>query len=120
MIDLDVIKERYKITRDGFYHVVGVHYVIGEADFNALVAEVHLRAAIAALQASVPPTHPSDYGHEVWAAARHEAVAEERAAVVAWLRGKGNDPTTFMSEAIALTCAASIIERGEHRREGKP
>jgi hypothetical protein len=46
-----------------------------------------------------------------------ERLRGERAAVVAWLRGKGNDPTTFMSEAIALACAASIIERGEHRKE---
>lgn len=53
--------------------------------------------------------------------AYEEGVAEgERratAAVVAWLRGKGNDPSTFMSEAIALTCAASVIECGDHRRE---
>jgi hypothetical protein len=48
------------------------------------------------------------------------AAAVERAAVVAWLRNKGRDPLTFMSEAIALTCAASVIERGEHRREEEP
>ena len=117
MIDLDVIKERYKITRDGFYHVVGVHYVIGEADFNALVAEVHLRAAIAALQASVPPTHPSDYGHEVWAAARHEAVAEERAAVVAWLRERAARRGFTFNCPDELAWCADTIERGEHRRE---
>ena len=126
MIDLDVIKERYKTTSNGVYHVVGVHYVIGEADFNALVAEVeHLRAAIAALQASVPPTHPSDYGHEVWAAARHEAVAEERAAVVAYVRSEANQPHPIEAGERALSPSgrglllfyADRIERGEHRRE---
>jgi len=88
----------------------GGHYLAVRAeDFNALVAEVeHLRAAIAALQASVPPTHPSDYGHEVWAAARHEAVAKERAAVVAYLRRMDR---TF------CYVAALDIAQGEHRRE---
>jgi hypothetical protein len=45
VIDIDEIRSRGKIARDGFYHVVGVHYVVREADFDALVAEVErLRA----------------------------------------------------------------------------
>jgi hypothetical protein len=51
-INLEEIRERSVLTRDGFYHVVGVHYAIREADFNALVAEVeHLRGDRAAVVA---------------------------------------------------------------------
>ena len=51
-------------------------------------AEVErLRDTVASLRASVPPTHPSDYGHEAWAETVRTAVAAERAAVVAWLNG---------------------------------
>ena len=47
------------------------------------------------------------------------AVAEERAAVVAWLRSQRAE---LMSEqrgisAYVVQCAADEIERGEHRRE---
>jgi len=96
--------------------------VAARADMDALVAEVeHLRAAIAALQASVPPTHPSDYGHEVWAAAGHEAVAEERAAVVAHLRERAiHGVGITISIEDACTILADKIERGEHRREEEP
>ena len=60
----------------------------------------------------------TDHRHEIEELRdRLRDAQKERAAVVAWLRGKGNDPTTFMSEAIALTCAASVIERGEHLRD---
>ena len=44
------------------------------------------------------------------------AVAEERAAVVAWLRAA---PTTRMWQQAPMDDAADIIERGEHRREGE-
>ncbi len=30
-LDLDEIRSRGKITRDGFYHVVGAYYVVREA-----------------------------------------------------------------------------------------
>jgi len=41
---------------------------------DGLAAELeHLRATVAALRASVPPSHPSDYGLEVWSAALVEA-----------------------------------------------
>ncbi len=45
-----------------------------------------------------------------------QARAEERAAVVAWLRGLCIDG--FIEEACVL--AADEIERGEHRREEMP
>jgi hypothetical protein len=102
---------------------------------DGLVAEVeHLRATVVALRASVPPTHPAEYGHEVWFAALVEAkkegarsaVAEreaERAAVVAWLREraeairKGEYEPANREGALELT--AISIERGEHRRKEK-
>ena len=50
-----------------------------------------------------------------------DAVAEERAAVVAWLRGgaglRGGEPAEEWDD---LWVAARDIERGEHRREEKP
>jgi hypothetical protein len=90
----------------------GGHYLAVRAeDFNALVAEVErLRAERHLDNADLAQAY--DF-------ARDKATAKERAAVVAWLRNKGRDPSTFMSEAIALTCAASVIERGEHRRKEK-
>ncbi len=46
------------------------------ADRVELHAEIaRLRAAVAALRASAPPEHPSDYGHEVWSAALRDAEA---------------------------------------------
>jgi len=88
---------------------------------RALVAEVeHLRAMVAALRASVPPTRPTDYGHEVWTAALRAALDAERAAVVAWLRELADAPETYVEEAIALREASACISRGEHRREEEP
>ncbi len=93
MIDLDVIKERYKTTSNGVYHVVGVHYVIGEADFNALVAEVeHLRGERAAVVA--------------WL--RDYAVPRKIDPDVLALLPPG---------ATVVSHFADEIERGEHRRE---
>jgi hypothetical protein len=92
-----------------------IHRVIGDK----LVAEIEeLRATVAALRASVPPTHPSDYGHEAWSAALEAARAEvdtERAAVVAWLRE--NEGCVRRVAWEILSAAADHIERGEHRRE---
>jgi hypothetical protein len=95
---------------------------------EAAHAEVeHLRATVAALRASVPPTHPSDYGHEAWSASLVEAKKEgarsavaKRAAVVAYLRS-----VAFLVEfqqtqtlgRLMSDIAADAIERGEHRRE---
>jgi hypothetical protein len=88
---------------------------------GALVAEVErLRGEVSYLRACVPPTRPTDYGHEVWTAALRAEVAAERAAVVAWLdaqlpdidfcEGCGQRGTT-------VDRIADCIERGEHRRE---
>jgi hypothetical protein len=82
------------------------------AEAADVVAEVErLRDTVASLRASVPPTHPSDYGHEVWAETVRTAVAAERAAVVAWLRD--NEDAEYMP----TWQLADKIERGEHRRE---
>jgi hypothetical protein len=72
------------------------------------------RAEASYLRACVPPTHPTDYGHEVWTAALRAEVAAERAAVVAWLRSEIDDDD---NSACVLTYAANAIERGEHRRK---
>jgi inorganic triphosphatase YgiF len=84
---------------------------------RAAVVE-RLRAEVSYLRACVPPTRPTDYGHEVWTAALVEAkkdgarsevaerVAEERAAVVAWLEKAGWMPSLV-----------EVFRRGEHRRE---
>ena len=87
------------------------------------------RAEASYLRACVPPTHPSDYGHEVWSAALVEAKKEgarsaveergaERAAVVAWLREAAY---TTLYDARAWD-VADAIEGGAHcdRREEKP
>jgi hypothetical protein len=94
-LDIDAIRARCKTTRDGFYHVVGVHYVVREADFDALVAEVKRLREIVALDAQ-----------------------HERAAVVAWLRECALDPEATGAEMRLLQEHATRIERGEHRREG--
>jgi len=84
---------------------------------RAAVVE-RLRAEVSYLRACVPPTRPTDYGHEVWTAALVEAkkdgarsevaerVAEERAAVVAWRENAGWMPSLV-----------EVFRRGEHRRE---
>ena len=73
-----------------------------------------LRAEVSYLRACVPPTRPTDYGHEVWTAALRAEVAAERAAVVAWLRT--TQPTRMWA---ALLDASDAIERGEHRQTEK-
>jgi len=109
-IDLDEIRSRGKITRDGFYHVVGVHYVLREADFDALVAEVEqLRAECHTLRLWVEEAAAAEN-------ANAEDAKKERAAVVAWLREWQNT----MDDRIThddLDYAIAVIERGEHRRE---
>ena len=85
-----------------------------EQSANArLRAEVErLRDTVAFLRACVPPTRPTDYGHEAWSAALRAEVAAERAAergaVVAWLREHGDQRRATLADR---------IERGEHRRE---
>ncbi len=95
MIDLDDIRARGKITRDGFYHVVGAYYVVREADFDALVAEVERLREIVALDG-----------------------AHERTMTVAFLRDFAQYTNTAETEDAVLR-AAELIERGEHRTEEK-
>jgi hypothetical protein len=84
-----------------------------------LLAEVErLRGEVSYLRACVPPTRPTDYGHEVWTAALRAEVAAERAAVVAWLRSQVSQAAG--DDDYAYDHAADVIERGEHRREGEP
>ena len=111
-LDLDEIRERALLTRDGFYHVVGAHRVMRGADFNALVAEVErLRAQVA------------DY--RLMIDGLENAAHEERAAVVAYFRKQANAPHPIERGVPSLSPAgrgllllhADRIERGEHRRE---
>ncbi len=92
MTDIDKIRKNSKLTRDGFYHVVGAHYCVREAEFDALVAEV-------------------------------EWLRGERAAVVALLRYCDTHCREHDGRENAVSAtyriAASIIERGKHRREGE-
>ena len=91
-----------------------VTHLLGHApaDLTALVAEVErLHAEVSYLRACVPPTRPTDYGHEVWTAALRAEVAAERAAVVSWLRECALDPETTGAEMRLLQEHASRIER---------
>ena len=74
------------------------------------------RAEASLLRACVPPVHPTDYGHEAWAKAVRAAVAEERASVVAWLRGNAGFRMVPGNMAYC-DYYADAIERGEHRHE---
>ena len=101
-----------------------------------------LRREVSYLRACVPPTRPTDYGHEVWTAALVEAKKEgarsavaERVAVTpepaparpltnddlarAYDMGRDMeraDTVAWLREAPALRHYADCIERGEHRR----
>jgi len=89
---------------------------IAEGERRATAAEMErLRAEVSYLRACVPPTRPTDYGHEVWTAALRAVVAAERAAVVAWLR----EYEGHSSLASLFALMADTIERGEHRKEDK-
>jgi len=89
-----------------------------ERENTALRAEMErLRAEVSYLRACVPPTRPTDYGHEVWTAALRAEVAAERAAVVAYMRGLADDYGVCLD--LSLAEQADIIERGEHRKEDK-
>lgn len=116
-LDLDTI--RVRLSRADVPSII--------ADAFALVGEVErLRAEVSYLRACVPPTRPTDYGHEAWTEALRAAVAEERAAVVAWLRARdgGNEERVAVEAYLAASggiCLdfANDIERGEHREEEK-
>ena len=74
------------------------------------------RAEASYLRACVPPTRPTDYGHEAWTETVRDAVDAERAAVVAFLRAC-EDESCVVADDIASQFAAEI-ESGKHRREG--
>jgi hypothetical protein len=57
----------------------------------------------------------ADIDH-AYAFARNKAMLLERAAVVAWLRGR-QEAAEWALTAAGYEHAADIIERGEHRRE---
>ena len=89
---------------------------IAEGERRATAAEMErLRAEVSYLRACVPPTRPTDYGHEVWTAALRAEVAAERAAVVTYLRGLADDYGVCID--LSLAEQADKIESGEHRRE---
>ena len=74
------------------------------------------RAEASYLRACVPPTHPTDYGHEVWTETVRAAVEAERAAVVAWLHYAA-DTRYYDCCCGPVAACADDIERGEHRRQ---
>ena len=94
---------------------------LGAERLAALRAEVErLRGEVSYLRACVPPTRPTDYGHEVWTAALRAEVAAERVAVVAWLRAECGSPgheERFCAYCNVRRNIAADIERGEHRRK---
>ena len=109
MIDLDDIERRIK---DGIEDLDGPGYSGIADDACAALAEIiaeveRLRSEVSYLRACVPPTHPSDYGHEAWAETVRTAVAAERAAVVAWLSVNNCRCQDY----------AEDIKHGAHRRE---
>ena len=96
MTDLDAIKARVQVLQR---HAGGTDYAARViADCAALVAEVER------LQQVQPKR---DYYASFGA-------AQERAAVVAWLRGK------FPEWPAGTNGFADEVERGDHRREGAP
>ena len=116
MIDLDDIERRIK---DGIEDLDGPGYSGIADDACAALAEIiaeveRLRSEVSYLRACVPPTHPSDYGHEAWAETVRTAVGAERAAVVAWLRRRTRSGRRRAFSPAFITDAAAI-ERGEHR-----
>jgi len=106
MIDFDKIRKNSKLARTGFYHVVGAHYFVREAEFDALVEEVErLRDAECLADARVAEMHDV-------------AMLRERAAVVAWLRevSERRFPRDEREAGIVFRLSHEV-ERGEHRKE---
>ena len=107
-IDLDDIERR---INDGIYGDDRMTDTGRDDAFSALAALLNeveqLRTEASYLRACVPPTRPTDYGHEAWAETVRDAVDAERAAVVAWLR-RGDE---------CCVANADRIERGEHHSE---
>ena len=120
MNDLDAIKGRIATGIYGDDRLTATEILDALAALDELVAEVErLRGEVSYLRACVPPTRPTDYGHEVWTAALRAEVAAERAAVVAWLRKEAvsHRRDGFPIAAYTMQERADAIERGEHRKE---
>ena len=128
-LDLDKIRKNSVLTRDGFYHVVGNHYCLREADFDALAAEVarlrrerdHYRRAMEFADAEAVRLRTQVADYRVMIDGLENAAHEERAAVVAWLRAPCDSPWWRTCEVCKERVhIANAIERGEHRREVAP
>ena len=117
MIDFDKIRKNSKLARTGFYHVVGAHYFVREAEFDALVEEVErLRA-----EADEMRRWAEEAAHAENLNAQD--AQKERAAVVAWLDAQLPDADFCDGcgqRGTTVDRLADAIERGEHRREEKP
>ncbi len=114
MTDLDALKEDLHVLRER--GDLAAALTATTAELHRLIKEIErLRAEVSYLRACVPPTRPTDYGHEAWTEAFRAAVAEERAAVVEWLR-RVLQPCSGPVRG-TLAYAADAIERGQHRRE---
>ena len=112
-LDLDAIKKRHldpERNRGRTYYEGHI-----EVDLAALVAEIErLRAEVDLLRTGREAARC--YADRV--EAEVVALREERAAVVAWLRGVADDPETFVEEATLLRSTSNAVERGDHRRSG--
>jgi hypothetical protein len=118
--NLDEIIER------AVYISPGVHRIVPTEDFAAMVEriedlELHLASAIKERDEYRSRIDAMFWCEacdrlEIERATPENAVRDERAAVVAWLRGPCIDGV--IEEACVL--AADAIERGEHRREEEP
>lgn len=118
MIDLDALEAAVaEGEKKNFFVAPIVKELIAELRERRAQVDDY-RMMMSYLRACVPPTRPTDYGHEVWTAALRAEVAAERAAVVAWLRSQVSQAAG--DDDYAYDHAADIIERGEHRREEEP
>ncbi len=128
-LDLDEIRKNSVLTHNGFYHVVGNHYCLREADFDALAAEVerlrrerdHYRRAMEFADAEAVRLRTQVADYRVMIDGLETAAHEERAAVVAHLRERAiHGVGITISIEDACTILADKIEGGEHRRKEKP
>ena len=122
VVEHDIVRDRFgghvcEVDPHGIVYTDEIRAHLTQLVCNALNRDAEdarrERAVVAAEGAFVPPVHPADYGHEVWSAALVSAVQDERAAVVAWLRGQ-SQLTLYDDKPDDI---ADRIERGEHRRE---
>lgn len=103
----------------------GQSWSVSPTEAAALLHEVdRLRAEVSFLRSSVPPLHPTDYGHEIQAAEARGQEAE-RARIVADLRSAAPSADhrvlLLIDNPIALTleACAERYERGDHAPKEK-